>query len=253
MSNKSMVSVCLTTYNGEKYIEDQLLSILNQLSTNDEVIIVDDCSVDNTISIINSIKDSRIKLIINKINVGAINSFQKSIINASGGHIFLSDQDDIWYPNRLNLLMDSFKSNYLVSGNTIAVDETGKFLNFELGKLEAKNSSRSFKNIFNIFIGKAYYYGCAMGFSSKLIKFILPFPSFIESHDLWIALVANILKRNFHLEQIVLLRRIHGKNLSLQKRPLFKKVLSRFITVYSLTYAIFRVFLIKIKSYEKKT
>lgn len=110
-------SVALCTYNGERYIVEQLKSILNQTITVDEIIICDDCSTDTTISTIqhfinnNSQIHTNIQLHINEKQLGVCNNFQKAINLCTGDVFFLSDQDDIWYPNKVEIILDWFKKN----------------------------------------------------------------------------------------------------------------------------------------------
>ena len=98
-----MNSVCIATYNGEKFIEEQIRSILLQLDSHDEIVISDDHSTDKTIQIIKSINDDRIKIIYNKNNKGYTNNFENAISKASGDFIYLSDQDDVWKPTKVKV------------------------------------------------------------------------------------------------------------------------------------------------------
>ncbi|MCD8291094.1 MAG: glycosyltransferase, partial [Prevotella sp.] len=95
------VSVCIATYNGEKYIEEQIRSILSQLSDNDEVIISDDGSHDQTLSLIQSIGDKRIKIFQNEGRHGFKYNFENTLKKVQGDYIFLCDQDDVWLPNKV--------------------------------------------------------------------------------------------------------------------------------------------------------
>ena len=104
-----MISVCMASFNGNKYIKKQLDSILSQLGIDDEVIIVDDASEDDTVSTIMNFNDPRIKLFENENNTGVIASFERSITLAKGEIIFLSDQDDIWLPNKIQKMMSLFQ------------------------------------------------------------------------------------------------------------------------------------------------
>lgn len=111
-----MISVAMTTYNGEKYIERQLVSIIKQTLLPDEVIIVDDCSTDHTVEIVkNFIKDNSLsnswRLIRLEENKGFIESFYVSITNTTGELIFLCDQDDIWLPDKIELMSKRMKEN----------------------------------------------------------------------------------------------------------------------------------------------
>jgi hypothetical protein len=104
-----MISVCIATYNGEKYIKEQILSILAQLSTKDEIIISDDGSTDHTITKILEISSPIIKIVYNQNEHGYTANFENALKNAKGNFIFLSDQDDIWEPNKVACCMEHFK------------------------------------------------------------------------------------------------------------------------------------------------
>lgn len=224
------VSVCMACYNGEKYIEEQIASILQQLGEADELIIVDDHSSDRTGQIVKDMQDARIRYVLNEKNLGVNRSFEKAIKTAKHDYIFMADQDDVWVRGRLEaMLLELKKGSLLVSGNSEAIDSEGRKSDYELGALIQADSKKYTRNILRIFTGKAYYYGCAMAFDRKLRKLILPFPSYLESHDLWIAMAANMARSNCHLEQIVLKRRIHGKNASVLQRKLSEKLYARWI------------------------
>lgn len=236
-----MSSICMATYNGEKNIFEQMDSILKQIDNDSEIIVIDDCSKDNTVKIIKDFDDDRIQIFVNEERLGVNKSFEKAIGLAKGKYIFMADQDDIWTEKRYEKMISKLKSSLLVSGNTIAIDKDGKKINYNLGMLY-ENSSNSFnRNIFNVFLGRAYYYGCAMAFQTKLRSIILPFPKKIESHDLFIAMAANLCHSNYHLEDIVLKRRIHGDNASLIKRSLKEKIVSRNIMYKNLLFLMRRI------------
>lgn len=228
------VSICMACYNGENYVKEQIDSILPQLIEGDELIIIDDGSKDATGSVVQSIEDMRIKYLKNAFNIGVNKSFEKAIKCAKHEYIFMTDQDDIWTEGRLDAMLNAMKQgNLLVSGNSLAVDAKGEVSDYDLGILYEADSKEYMKNIIRIFTGKAYYYGCAMAFQKKLCEIMMPFPDYIESHDLWIAMAANMLKSNIHLENMVLKRRIHGKNASVLQRKLSEKLYSRWIFVKS--------------------
>src|SRR5690606_26359089 len=98
------ISVCMATYNGENHIEEQLESILKQLKDNDEVIISDDGYSDKTIELIKGFNDPRIKLFLNSFR-NIILNFEFALSKATGDFIFLSDQDDIWYDNKVIIVV----------------------------------------------------------------------------------------------------------------------------------------------------
>ncbi len=111
-----LVSIAMTTYNGEKYLSAQLDSILNQTYKNLEIIICDDCSTDDTRQILTnySKKDSRIKLFFNDKNLGYSKNFQKAISLCTGNFISLSDQDDIWIPEKISLGINNIQNYDLI-------------------------------------------------------------------------------------------------------------------------------------------
>ena len=113
-----MNTVCIATYNGEKYIKEQIDSILLQIASDDEIVISDDGSSDDTINIINSLNDKRIHLYINEGKHGFKSNFENAIKRAMGNYIFMSDQDDVWFPNKYNAILSYLKINDLVHHNS---------------------------------------------------------------------------------------------------------------------------------------
>ena len=240
-----MNSICMATYNGQDYLRIQIESILLQINQNDEVIIIDDKSNDNTVSIINSINDERIKLYINDVNEGEIFSFNRAIGIANGKYIFLADQDDIWMEGRLKKMITPLLGNNIscVSSNFKWINSDGADINIYHDGVEESDSDKNFKNIIDIFKGKTNYYGCAMVFNKKIKKIIYPIPRFVESHDLWIAIAANLMMENYHLNDNTLYKRSHSNNLTstVSKRNLFRKLYSRIIFIKSIFYLYLRI------------
>jgi glycosyltransferase involved in cell wall biosynthesis len=239
------VSVCIATYNGERFIIEQLDSVLRQIKSTDEIIVVDDCSTDATVSTILKFNDQRIRLISNIANLGVNRSFELAIEMAKKDIIVLADQDDIWIDGRLALILNKLHNrNFtLVSGNSIYIDNNKQETEALIGSLKNIDSNKSFTNLFKIFNGTAPYYGCTMAFSKDLKSLVLPFPRIIESHDLWIAKCAILINRMVHLEEPILYRRIHGSNASVISRKLSSKIYSRIIFFISLIFIVKRVFI----------
>lgn len=133
-----MVSVALCSYNGAKYIKEQIESIINQTCTIDEIVICDDGSTDATISIINDIKavsEIVIKVYRNEIGLGVNMNFQKAISLCRGEYVFLSDQDDIWMPDKVECVIKWFESHphkSVVFTDGELVDSNGNHLNHRL-------------------------------------------------------------------------------------------------------------------------
>lgn len=202
------ISVCLATYNGEIYIKEQLDSILKQLKPKDELIISDDGSTDNTIGIINSYKDSRIKIYhSNKKNL--ILNFQNALEHANGEIIFLSDQDDIWVDDKITKTLPFLINNLLVFSNAIVFN---KELNSSNRLLFKKGSKKleGFKNFY-----KNNYIGATMAFKAELLNIALPFPSKIPMHDSWLGLMASCLGKTYYITEPLIFYRRHEKNISM--------------------------------------
>ena len=191
-----MISVCIATYNGERFIKEQLDSILTQLSREDEIIIYDDGSTDKTIEIIENYNDKRIKILhhkknseLSKIKTGknfyfATQNFANALSNISGDYVFLSDQDDIWLPNKVQVCMNLLKQYDLVTHNYQIIDINGNIIK---ERQFAKNPLHKsyFMNIMD-----SHFRGCCMAFKSELLKRSLPIPLNIIGHDYWIGAIA---------------------------------------------------------------
>jgi len=219
-----MVSVCIATFNGEKYIQEQLSSILKQLNNSDEVIISDDHSTDNTLEVIQSFNDSRIKIFINDKEKGYTRNFENALEKASGEIIFLSDQDDVWMDDKVKKSLRLLEENDFVVSDAQVVDNDLKTLaksNFEL-----RNVQHGF---FNNFI-RCRYLGACYAFNKKVLEKSLPFPKNSEyiPHDYWIYMIAiSNFKVSVIHEPLIQYRR-HNSNTSnggdKSSNSLFKKV-----------------------------
>jgi len=180
------ISVCIATYNGESYIKEQLESILCQLHFDDEIILSDDSSSDNTITIIEAIGDERIKLFKGQIFASHVYNFEHALKHANGEYIFLSDQDDIWLPHKREVMLKHLKSYDLVLSDAFVVDDK---LNPLHPSFFAFNHSKKgiFKNLY-----KNSYLGCCMAFNRDILNKSLPFPKDINMHDWWIGMIAEL-------------------------------------------------------------
>jgi len=203
------ISVCIATYNGEKYIEAQLNSILLQLDLSDEIIISDDSSTDNTINIIETINDSRIKLFkYNKFR-NYVKNFENSLKNSSGKYIFLADQDDIWLPNKVEISLQYLKDFNLVMTDCYYVNSHLEIFNTSF--FENINVKKGFLNNFI----KNSFLGCCMAFDRKILEASLPFPSKLNSHDHWICLISEIFGKTMLIPDKCIYFRRHGSNSSI--------------------------------------
>lgn len=229
----------MATYNGEKYIREQMESILHQLDENDEVVVSDDSSSDKTIAIIESFGDKRIKIIRDQRFRSALFNFENALKHSSGKFIFLADQDDVWVHDRVSKILPYFDSYELVVNDCKIVDDKLQVIGDSyFDTVDAKpgllrNLSRT-----------SSYVGCCMCFKREVLEASLPFPKRIPMHDFWIAMIAEALFRiKFVREPLVLYRR-HANNLSFttsgSSNSLLKKASFRVNTIIPLVSRLFR-------------
>lgn len=230
--NKNMkISVCLASYNGEKYIKEQLSSILKQLSPEDEVIVSDDSSSDNTIKIIESFNNNQIKLYRNQQFKSPIYNFENAIKNSSGDVIVLSDQDDVWENNKLDIIRNRFKNidnNIVELYNGICIDEFGNKKYDDLF-IYLNQKQGFFRNIY-----KNSFIGCNMAFKSSLKKHILPFPKNIPMHDSWIGLCGYLFGNVNFVDYKIFRYRLHSSNYTGKKTSIKQKIKWRFSLIFNL-------------------
>ncbi len=227
----------MATYNGEKYIKDQLESILANLTDQDELVVSDDNSTDQTRNIIRSyeMKDERVKLVDGP-QCGVIANFENAILNASGRYIFLSDQDDVWELNKMERVLQCFFENdcQVVIHDA---DVWNKRQEVILPSFISYRASKSgvIKNII-----KNSYIGCCMAFKRELLDYIMPIPKNIEMHDQWIGVIADIKSQTCFLNEVLLHYRRHDENVSSMKHyTIVKMVTNRMVFLYELTKRLF--------------
>lgn len=221
-----MITVCIATFNGEKYIREQLNSILFQLSLQDEVIVSDDGSTDNTISIIKSFNDNRIKIIDGVHRHSPTLNFENALKEAKGDYIFLADQDDVWKDDKVKICLKWLQHYDCIISDAEVTDENLKITSPSLYQLMNIKSGR----VYNI-LYKNGYTGCCMAFTRRVKEAALPFPKDIPMHDIWIGNVAAFLyKVKFIDDKLIYFRRHSltiscngkGSRYSLYKRLMFR-------------------------------
>jgi len=244
VTTQPRISVCLASYNGEKFIREQVESILANLSQYDELIICDDVSTDSTYSIIQSIGDPRIKLIRNEKNIGHVKNFEKAISLAQGDLIFLSDQDDIWVKGKVKKVVEVFQrydNISLVYHNIEPVDVFGNDLKANF-PVYSEGKRNSWKFLIRQLI-KPQIFGCGCCLSRNNIESLLPFPSSVYAHDHWIAVWAAINGQVFFIEDKLVKYRQHENNLTPKKHRTISKILiSRINFAMQIIVAIYRRF-----------
>jgi glycosyltransferase involved in cell wall biosynthesis len=222
------VSVAMATYNGEKYLKQQIDSILSQLGSDDELIISDDQSSDQTLSIIKKYisEDHRVKLFMNE-EKGVTSNFENAIKRTQNEIIFLSDQDDVWKPEKVKTVKDYYEKNPTIQMIMSDITVVDNQLNTTIESFYEYRGSRAgvLKNII-----KNSYIGCAMSFKKELKMKILPIPRNVPMHDMWIGLVADMNKSALLIpEKLIYYRRHDATVTSVENTSSLKeKILWRF-------------------------
>lgn len=206
---RKKISVAMAAYNGENYIEEQIKSILVNLTEGDELIISLDPSNDKTSEIIQSFSDERIKLLKGP-GKGLIYNFENAIKHTHNDIIFLSDQDDIWVQNKVDLVLKAFEDP---STNVVLHDAKIVDKNLEVLSESFFKDHRTKLGVLNNIIRNSYI-GCCMAFRKEMKEYILPFPSKLPMHDQWIGLIGELHGKNVILDDPLILYRRHGSNMS---------------------------------------
>lgn len=210
-----IVSVCMATYNGAKYLREQVDSILNQKFYENpnvelELIISDDGSTDDTLNILRSYDDARIKIYhhiehktkkYNNTFFACTRNFGFALTKATGDYIFLSDQDDRWYPWKIDKSISVLKEH---GGGVVGTA-------FDIGdKTMRKTSTIIYKDqpFFKLKFNHSLY-GFSCGFSKDELKYILPVPE-VPQHDTFIMLTAKWRNRMYYFDEVCAMHRWTG-------------------------------------------
>jgi glycosyltransferase involved in cell wall biosynthesis len=236
-----VISVCMPTYNGGKFIFKQLNSIISQLSEDDEIIISDDSSTDDTIGIIKSFNDKRIRLFEENKFKSPVLNLENALKHAKHDFIFLADQDDIWEANKVKVLMEKLNTYDLVLSNCKLIDENDHIIQPNYWRYYFKKDKPSLSFIQNL--KKNPFLGCAMAFNRRVLNRVLPFPKRIAMHDIWIGLLSELSFKVYFTEKILFSWRRHGSNVTfsidrpegkLSTNSLFYKLKYRIAILYYL-------------------
>ena len=204
-----MISVCIATYNGERFIREQIDSILRQLSSDDEIIVSDDGSTDDTISIIDSIDDKRIIIIEGPRKHSPTPNFECAMKEAKGDYIFMADQDDVWKPNKVEVCIEWLHKYDCVVSDAEVTDINLNPLYPSLYTIMQVRQGRIYNTVW-----KNGYTGCCMAFRRNVLNASLPFPKNIPMHDIWIGNVAAYkYNMKFIPDKLIMFRR-HNETIS---------------------------------------
>ena len=238
------ISVLMATYNGGKYIKEQLDSLQAQSYEKWTLYIRDDCSTDNTTNILKEYqnREPRIHLLPSSTtNIGALGNFNRLMSNASGKYFMFCDQDDIWLPDKIKETVDLMKNSedrygkdfpILIHTDCSVIDSDRRlvapsFMQYQHMKHEKQNPLR-------VLLTQNFVTGCTVMINKSLLNACLPVPSQALMHDWWIALVAAAAGKICYLPQKTMLYRQHGKNVAGAKKLFSACNLKRLLSIAEL-------------------
>ena len=203
-----MISVCMATFNGGKYVREQIESILPQLDISDELIISDDGSSDGTLPEIKKIGDGRIKLYNNGGKHGFVGNFENALLHSKGDVIFLCDQDDVWAENKVQVSLSYLELYDLIVHDAEIIDGDGRKKGFSYYSIMHKGTG-FFMNFW-----KTRFLGCCMAFRRCVMEYFLPIPEKVIAHDYWIGMLSLTKFNVKFVPDVLILYRRHGENFS---------------------------------------
>lgn len=235
-----MISVCMATYNGAKYIKEQIESILPQLGPEDELIISDDNSSDNTIEIIKTINDKRIKLVLfarDKTGLLPVNlvttNFENALRLAKGDYIYLADQDDVWCETKVKTMQTALQTyDYVVSDCFVTDHSLNVMSDTRFDGSVTRNKYKA------LFLPTPWQGSCA-AFRRNVLEKALPFPKGLQSHDRWLGYIGSIIYKSKILNEPLIYYRRHEANTSTATKgkstaSLKYKIQTRFFYIFHL-------------------
>lgn len=232
------ISIAMTTYNGEKYLADQIDSILAQSYSDFELIICDDCSTDATCTILKAYasKDNRVKLHFNKTNLGFKKNFEQALNFCSGQFIALADQDDVWTKNHLEALLSCIGDHDIACSNSVLVDEKLNPLDTDMKTICHFTSIPEDKSklFFYFLFGNNFVQGAACLMKRDFILKVMSIPEFVDFHDYWFGINAANGNGIAYLEASTLFYRQHGNNITNNTNSIFKKILDAIVNAKKL-------------------
>jgi len=208
-SENPLISIVLATYNGEKFLAKQLDSLFNQTYQNVEIIAVDDYSNDNTLNILNNYatKHDKFKVIQNERNLGYVKNFEKGFLLANGDYIAPCDQDDIWLPQKIEVLLNNINDYPIAYCNSEFIDSEDNLIGDNLGD---RTNFSDFDSPLMYVIG-ASAPGHAMLIRKDIVMNAMPFPV-LFSHDNWLGFVATFSGSLKFVDQMLVHYRRHDSN-----------------------------------------
>lgn len=225
-----LISIALCTYNGERYLAEQLDSILLQTYPRLEIVISDDCSSDATPALLQDYarRDSRIVLLKNAANVGFVKNFERALLACRGDYIALADQDDVWLPNKIDNLFNAIGDALLIYSRVDLIDSQGAPIDRIFPSVKRLSGRCALSLMFdNCVTGHA----CLL--RREMLGKALPMPEGLLAHDQWLAIVAAASGRLVAGSEVLSHYRMHSSNALLQSKKKRKETkLEKAMTKY---------------------
>ncbi|WP_194712479.1 glycosyltransferase family 2 protein [Noviherbaspirillum soli] len=213
--------IALCTYNGQKFLEEQLASIIAQRQLPDSIVICDDCSSDQTWEILQAFETASpvpVKIVRHADRQGVVRNFETAVGLLQTDIVFLCDQDDLWLPEKISTIAALFESDHeatLVFTDAVLVDEQGQELGESLfSELQISRSEEwalSQGRAFEVLCRRNVITGATTAFRRSLLDAALPFPA-SYLHDEWLGLLAAATGKVVKLPEPTIKYRQHGNN-----------------------------------------
>jgi len=223
LTNSPSVSVVMATYNGEAYLSEQLQSVFSELLPDDELIIVDDGSLDGTLELLDSFASPAVRIFRNLNNAGVFATFERGLLLSSKEIVFLCDQDDVWLPGKRAAFVAVFERDprtLVVVSDAQLIDASGNVT--EPSFMETRGGFHG--GILSTLVRNRYL-GCAMALRRELLFAALPIPRGVPMHDMWLGALGSLLGRVHYISSPLMQYRRHGGNVSPSRRQGWSRML----------------------------
>jgi glycosyltransferase involved in cell wall biosynthesis len=228
----------MAVYNGEKYLVEQIDSIICQLEPQDELVISYDSSSDRTWEILEKYQKDYPKIIKLYSNnfPGVFGNFENAIRHCIGDYIFISDQDDRWHPDKRQIVIQAFsdKDVDMVIHNGMHMNHAGDllfhpfFTMYRIGPGRIRN------------IVRPRYSGCCIAFKASLARFILPIPTSVGAYDHWVGTIGEFFGSIKYIDDVLLYHRLHETNVTPKvRRSIIVIIKARLNLIYNLVCRIY--------------
>jgi glycosyltransferase involved in cell wall biosynthesis len=210
------VSVVMAVYNGERFLREQVQSVLSQLLPGDELIVIEDGSTDGSLALLGAFEQTLLKIYRNPQNLGVIGSFERGLQLAAHELIFLCDQDDVWLPGKRAAVVAAFEQDpavQVVISDAQVIDADGRML-----MASFMTARGGYDGSILATLWRNRYLGCAMALRRTLLPIALPVPSAAPMHDMWFGALARLYGKVVYLPTPLLKYRRHSANVSPAQR-----------------------------------